>query len=152
VWRCCWWWDVPQDDCLLSTCVSDTVSISLPTHQQLVASLRASILEVAPLLHCSTLPPAHIGNFVEHHSHRAQVTFKASRSAAAVMTGGDMSCQLYLLPVRISGQHKPVVHKAQCQEHTSRISTLQLMTVPLASWVKWWCPETSGIIGIALGL
>lgn len=109
----------PQDDCLLSTCVSDTVSISLPTHQQLVAALRASVLEVAPLLHCATLPPAHIGNFVEHHSHRAQVRFMASRSVAAVMTAGDMSCQLYLLPVRIPGQHKPVVHKAQCQGHAS---------------------------------
>eukprot|EP00775_Hariotina_reticulata_P009265 gene9265-9430_t len=70
---------VDQDDCLLSSCVTDTVSIGLPTRQQLVAALRASILEVAPLLHCSTLPPAHISNFVEHHSHRAQVAAKFCR-------------------------------------------------------------------------
>lgn len=72
-----------QDDCLLSSCVTDTVSVGLPTRQQLVAALRASILEVAPLLHCSTLPPAHIGNFVEHHSHRAQVHMAAGQLAVA---------------------------------------------------------------------
>jgi hypothetical protein len=38
-----------------------------------MAALRASVLEVAPLLRCSNLPPAHMVNFVEQQAHRAHV-------------------------------------------------------------------------------
>lgn len=50
-----------------------------PAQHQLLTALRASVLELAPLLHCSSLPPAHISTFVEHQVHRAAVAARFSR-------------------------------------------------------------------------
>jgi hypothetical protein len=44
-----------------------------PTPAQLLAALRTSVLELAPLLHSASLPPPHIGNLAEHQAHRAAV-------------------------------------------------------------------------------
>lgn len=80
-----------QADCLLSTgCASATGCSSIasgaaqPSQQQLVAALRASVLELLPLLHCSSLPPAHISNFVEHQAHRAAVAARFCRGGAGL--------------------------------------------------------------------
>jgi hypothetical protein len=86
---------VLQGDRLLS-CKDCSTATGPPTHPQLVAALRASVLEVAPLLRCSNLPPPHMSNFQEHQSHRAQVAAAFLRvpqpdgscaSAAAAVTG-----------------------------------------------------------------
>ena len=37
-----------------------------PSIQSLVGAWRSCVLEMAPLLHCATLPPMHIANFVEY--------------------------------------------------------------------------------------
>lgn len=67
-----------QADCLLSSC--SCVSISTPpTHAQLIAAFKASILEISPLLHCSNMPADHMTNFAEHQQHRAQVAAKFLR-------------------------------------------------------------------------
>jgi hypothetical protein len=66
-----------QADCLLSTgcagaagCSTAAAGACRPTQQAILAALRTSVLELAPLLHCSSLPPAHISNFLEHQTHR----------------------------------------------------------------------------------
>uniref|UniRef100_A0A383VHS6 Uncharacterized protein n=1 Tax=Tetradesmus obliquus TaxID=3088 RepID=A0A383VHS6_TETOB len=61
-----------EGDCLLS-CKDCSTATGPPTQQQLVAALRTSALEVAPLLRCSNLPPPHMSNFLEQQSHRAHV-------------------------------------------------------------------------------
>ncbi|WIA20733.1 hypothetical protein OEZ85_005103 [Tetradesmus obliquus] len=61
-----------EGDCLLS-CKDCSTATGPPTQQQLVAALRTSVLEVAPLLRCSNLPPPHMSNFLEQQSHRAHV-------------------------------------------------------------------------------
>jgi hypothetical protein len=73
-------------DCLLSTgcasatgCSSITTGPGLPSQQQLLTALRTSVLELAPLLHCSSLPAAHISNFLEHQAHRAAVAARFCR-------------------------------------------------------------------------
>jgi hypothetical protein len=73
-------------DGLLSTgcasatgCSSIVAGPGLPSQQQLLMALRASVLELAPLLHCSSLPPAHISNFLEHQAHRAAVAARFCR-------------------------------------------------------------------------
>jgi hypothetical protein len=83
-----------QADCLLSTgcasatgCNSMTSGAAQPSRQQLVAALRASVLELSPLLHCSSLPPAHISNFLEHQAHRAAVAARFCRGGAAGLDG-----------------------------------------------------------------
>lgn len=52
---------------------------SPPTHAQLITALKASILELSPLLHCSNMPADHMTNFIEHQQHRAQVAAKFVR-------------------------------------------------------------------------
>eukprot|EP00877_Chromochloris_zofingiensis_P009156 jgi/Chrzof1/4494/Cz14g15130.t1 len=46
---------------------------SLPTTTELMSAFKQCVLAVAPLLHCSSLPPRHISNFVEYNTHRSNV-------------------------------------------------------------------------------
>lgn len=56
--------------CLAVACLPSASHQEPPSHEQLLAAWRQCVLGVAPLLACSSLPPPHIGNFVEHAVHR----------------------------------------------------------------------------------
>eukprot|EP00879_Flechtneria_rotunda_P031614 GHRR01034552.1.p1 GENE.GHRR01034552.1~~GHRR01034552.1.p1 ORF type:complete len:121 (-),score=28.77 GHRR01034552.1:569-931(-) len=67
-----------QGSCLLPNLGCATIA-SLPTQAQLMTALKASLLEVSPLLHCRTLLPQHISNFMEHQAHREKMAAELCR-------------------------------------------------------------------------
>lgn len=94
-----------QGDCLLS-CTCNTVS-SMPSQHQLVAALTASVLEVAPLLHCSNMPEPHMTNFAEHQQHRARVAagFLRMPDPSSAGAGANTSGQQQQQPNSGPGRH-----------------------------------------------
>lgn len=84
-----------------------------PSQQQLVRALRASVLELAPLLHCSSLPPAHISNFLEHQAHRAAVAARFCRKGTE------------------SGGGRPVVTMEGCSSAALKLRGVSLARHPV---------------------
>jgi hypothetical protein len=107
----------PDIPCAQATCMSSSVA---PPIASLIEAFRRCTAEVAPLLHCATLPPKHINNFVEY-----QVRVCGVHICALHPQRSCTEMQL-ALPHCVVGSHSYLVQSANNSKSGCRLSWFHL--------------------------